>query len=107
DEAHQVSRLVGGLDSSTRDLRMVPLGFLLDRFPIAVRTLSRKLGKQVQLRTEGEVTEVDREVLERLSEPLLHLIQNAVDHGIEDVDKRVSLGKPAEATLILRAWLAG
>ncbi len=107
DEAHQVSRLVGGLDSSTRDLRMVPLGFLLDRFPVAVRTLSRKLGKQVQLRTEGDVTEVDREVLERLAEPLLHLITNAVDHGIEDVEKRTKSGKPAEATLVLRAWLAG
>ena len=86
---------------------MVPLGFLLDRYPIAVRTLSRKLGKQVQLRTEGDVTEVDREVLERLAEPLLHLIQNAVDHGIEDAERRAKTGKPPEATLVLRAWLAG
>jgi two-component system chemotaxis sensor kinase CheA len=107
DEAHQVSRLVGGLDSSTRDLRMVPLGFLLDRFPLAVRTLSRKLGKQVLLRTEGENTEVDREVLERLAEPLLHLVQNAVDHGIEVPEQRARSGKPAEATIVLRAWLAG
>jgi two-component system, chemotaxis family, sensor kinase CheA len=107
DEAHQVSRLVGGLDASTRDLRMVPLGFLLDRYPIAVRSLSRKLAKQVQLRTEGDATEVDREVLERLAEPLLHLIQNAVDHGIEDPERRARAGKPPEATIVLRAWLAG
>ena len=61
----------------------------------------------MQLRTEGEATEVDREVLERLDEPLLHLVQNAVDHGIESRERRPPAGKPAEATITLRSWLAG
>jgi chemotaxis protein histidine kinase CheA len=107
DEGHQVSLLVSQLDAATRDLRMVPLSSLLDRYPVAVRGLARRLGKQVQLRTEGEATEVDREVLERLDEPLLHLVQNAVDHGIESSERRQRLGKPAEATIFLRSWLAG
>ena len=107
DEGHQVSLLVSQLDGATRDLRMVPLSSLLDRYPVAVRGLARRLGKQVQLRTEGEATEVDREVLERLDEPLLHLVQNAVDHGIESTERRQRQGKPAEATIFLRSWLAG
>jgi chemotaxis protein histidine kinase CheA len=107
DEGHQVSLLVSQLDSATRDLRMVPLGSLLDRYPVAVRALARRLGKQVQLTTEGEATEVDREVLERLDEPLLHLVQNAVDHGIETPEQRRRRGKPEEATVRLRSWLAG
>jgi two-component system, chemotaxis family, sensor kinase CheA len=107
DEGHQVSRLVNQLDGSTRELRMVPLASLLERFPVALRTLARRLGKQVQLRTEGEATEVDREVLERLEEPLLHLLQNAVDHGIESPEGRRATGKSAEATITLRSWLAG
>jgi chemotaxis protein histidine kinase CheA len=107
DEGHQVSLLVSQLDGATRDLRMVPLSSLLDRYPVAVRGLARRLGKQVQLRTEGEATEVDREVLERLDEPLLHLVQNAVDHGIESSERRHRQGKPAEATIFLRSWLAG
>ncbi len=106
DEGHQVGLLVSQLDSATRDLRMVPLSSLLDRYPVAVRGLARRLGKQVQLRTEGEATEVDREVLERLDEPLLHLVQNAVDHGIEAPERRQRQGKPAEATLV-PAQLAG
>ena len=107
DEGHQVSLLVSQLDAATRDLRMVPLSSLLDRYPVAVRGLARRLGKQVQLTTEGEATEVDREVLERLDEPLLHLVQNAVDHGIESPEQRRRQGKPAEATICLRSWLAG
>jgi chemotaxis protein histidine kinase CheA len=107
DESHQVGRLVTELDAATRELRMVPIGSLLDRYPVAVRTLARKLGKEVRLISEGEATEVDREVLERLDEPLLHLVQNAVDHGIEDPERRRRVGKPAEATIKLRSWLVG
>jgi two-component system, chemotaxis family, sensor kinase CheA len=107
DEAHQVARLVTELDDATRELRMVPIGSLLERYPVAVRTLARKLDKQVRLRTVGEATEVDREVLERLDEPLLHLVQNAVDHGIEPAARRTLAGKPPEATITLKSWLAG
>jgi chemotaxis protein histidine kinase CheA len=107
DEAHQVARLVTELDGATRELRMVPIGSLLERYPVAVRSLARKLGKQVKLCTVGEATEVDREVLERLDEPLLHLVQNAVDHGIEPPARRSLAGKPPEATIVLTSWLAG
>jgi two-component system chemotaxis sensor kinase CheA len=107
DEGYQVGRLVSELDGSTRDLRMVPISSLLERYPVAVRALSRKLGKQVQLHTDGDATEVDREVLERLDEPILHLVQNAVDHGIEEPAGRAAAGKPPEATIVLRTWLAG
>lgn len=107
DEAHQVARLVTELDGATRELRMVPIGSLLERYPVAVRTLARKLDKQVILVTEGEATEVDREVLEQLDEPLLHLVQNAVDHGIEPPARRVQQGKPPSATITLKSWLSG
>jgi chemotaxis protein histidine kinase CheA len=107
DEGHQIARLVGELDGTTRELRMVPISSLLERYPVMVRALARRLGRQVQLRTEGESTEVDREVLERLDEPLLHLVQNAVDHGVEDPETRRKAGKPAEAIVLLRSWLAG
>src|SRR5207244_536657 len=102
DEGHQVARLITELDETTRDLRMVPISSLFERYPVAVRALARKLGRPVQLRAEGEATEVDRQVLACLDEPLLHLVQNAVDHGVEDPRAREQAGKPAEATVSLR-----
>lgn len=107
EDSYLLSRVVGELDSATRELRMTPLGTLLERFPVPLRSLARSLGREVRLDIEGEQVEVDKNLLEMLEEPLLHLLRNAVDHGIEDPDTRRRLGKPPEATLRVAARLLG
>jgi chemotaxis protein histidine kinase CheA len=107
EESHGLSRVMAELDSATRELRMTPLGTLLERFPVPLRALARSLSREVRLDIEGEQVEVDKELLERLEEPLLHLLRNAVDHGIEDRETRKRLGKPAEATVRVVASVAG
>lgn len=107
EEAHGLSRVVAELDNATRALRMTPLWTLLDRFPVPLRALARSLAREVRLDIEGEQVEVDKTLLEMLEEPLLHLLRNAVDHGIEDAEARKRLGKPAEATVRVAASVAG
>ena len=107
EETHGLSRVVADLDNATRELRMTPLWTLLERFPVPLRTLARSLSREVRLHTEGEQVEVDKALLETLEEPLLHLLRNAVDHGIEDADTRKRLGKPAEASVRISASVAG
>ncbi|HEX7599437.1 MAG TPA: ATP-binding protein, partial [Polyangia bacterium] len=107
EETHGLSRVVGELDSTTRELRLTPLWTLLERFPLPLRTLARSLGRQVRLQTEGEQVEVDKALLEMLEEPLLHLLRNAVDHGIESPEQRLRLAKPVEATVRVSANLIG
>jgi two-component system chemotaxis sensor kinase CheA len=107
EESHALSRVVAELDSATRELRMTPLRTLLEKFPVPLRALARSLSRAVCLQTEGEQVEVDKALLERLEEPLLHLLRNAVDHGIEDPETRKRLGKPAEATVRVVASVAG
>jgi chemotaxis protein histidine kinase CheA len=107
EETHDLSRVVAELDSATRELRMTPLWTLLERFPVPLRGLARSLSREVRLDTEGEQVEVDKALLEMLEEPLLHLLRNAVDHGIEDAETRKRLGKPVEATVRIEASVAG
>ena len=107
EETHGLSRVVAELDNTTRELRMTPLWTLLERFPVPLRALARSLSREVCLHTEGEQVEVDKALLEMLEEPLLHLLRNAVDHGIEDADTRQRLGKPVEATVRVAAVVAG
>ena len=107
EESHGLSRVVAELDSATRELRMTPLGTLLERFPVPLRALARSLSREVHLHSEGEQVKVDKALLEMLEEPLLHLLRNAVDHGIEDAETRKRLGKPAEATVRVAASVAG
>jgi two-component system, chemotaxis family, sensor kinase CheA len=107
EETHGLSRVVGELDATTRELRMTPLWTLLERFPLPLRALARSLDREVRLQTEGEQVEVDKALLEMLEEPLLHLLRNAVDHGIESTERRLRLGKPAEATVRVVANLIG
>jgi chemotaxis protein histidine kinase CheA len=107
DESHTLARLAAELDVSTRDLRMVPLRTLLDRYPVPLRTLARSLGREVAFTVQGDEIDVDKGVLEALEEPLLHLLRNAVDHGIEDPASRKRIGKPGTATLALAAKLVG
>lgn len=106
--------LHGSLDRLTREMhgmvlqiRMLPIGQVFQRFPRLVRDLSHRLGKPVTLVLEGEGTEADKTMIEQLFEPILHLVRNSLDHGIEPPDQRAAAGKPATATLTLRAYRGG
>ncbi|MEH6484528.1 MULTISPECIES: hybrid sensor histidine kinase/response regulator [Pseudomonas] len=103
DFAWQGSRRTQQLYDAALESRMRPFADVLKGQARMVRDLGRSLGKQVRLDIEGESTQVDRDVLERLEAPLTHLLRNAVDHGIEDPQVRVNQGKPAEGRLLLRA----
>ncbi|HEU5208944.1 MAG TPA: chemotaxis protein CheA [Longimicrobiales bacterium] len=103
----QTSRIVRELQSLSLGLRMIPLRPLFQRMQRLVRELSQQSGKQVRLVTEGADTEIDRRMVEALADPLVHMVRNAIDHGIERPDERVAGGKPPEATLRLAAAHAG
>jgi chemotaxis protein histidine kinase CheA len=107
DETHDLERFVGDLDATTHELRMIPVGTLLEHFSLPLRQLARSLGRQIRLQITGEQVEVDKALLEMLEEPLLHLLRNAVDHGVEPPDERSRIGKPAEASVRIAAGLAG
>jgi len=99
----RISRLVSDLQAEIIEARMTPVWQVFDRFPRAVRDLSRQLGKQVRFEMEGEGIELDRAILDELGDPLLHLLRNAVDHGLESPEERQRQGKPAEGRLVLSA----
>ncbi|MGE5548777.1 MAG: chemotaxis protein CheA [Solirubrobacterales bacterium] len=105
--AEEIERLANSLRDTTMGIRMVPIGSLFGRFRRLVRDLSRELGKEVVLTTEGEETELDKTVIERLADPLVHLIRNSIDHGLEAPDERERRGKPAQGTIHLSARHAG
>jgi two-component system, chemotaxis family, sensor kinase CheA len=108
--AEALGRKVGQLNKITRELqelgmsmRMVPLKATFQRMARVVRDLGQRTDKSVRLVTEGEETEIDRSLVEALSDPLLHLVRNAVDHGLEEAAQRVAAGKPETGTVCLRA----
>src|SRR6266853_2679630 len=101
--ALQVSRLSTELQSEIIQARMTPVWQVFDRFPRLVRDLARQLAKQVQFRVEGKEIELDRAILDELGDPLLHLLRNAVDHGIEPATERRRAKKPVEGTIVLAA----
>jgi chemotaxis protein histidine kinase CheA len=107
DEVFRLSALLDTMEGATRSMRMVPVGRLFDRFPRAVRDLSRELGKKIELKVAGHEAEIDREVLTALEEPLLHLLRNAADHGIEPPEQRRSKGKSETGTIWVSAVLTG
>ncbi|MGE5522240.1 MAG: chemotaxis protein CheW [Rhodospirillaceae bacterium] len=105
---------LGQLERNTRDLqdavmsiRMMPISFVFNRFPRVVRDLAGKLGKQAELRTVGEGTELDKGLIEKITDPLTHLVRNSIDHGIESPDERIAAGKPEKGTITLRAFHQG
>ena len=102
-----LDRIVGDLQLAVMKTRMQPVKRLFQKFPRVVRDLARMLGKEVELVLEGEDAEMDKTVLEKLEEPLIHLIRNAVDHGIEPPDERERLGKPRRGTVKLSAYYHG
>jgi two-component system, chemotaxis family, sensor kinase CheA len=97
------SRLIGDLQDEIMTCRMVPVWQVFDRFPRLVRDAARSLGKQVAFEVDGKEIELDRSMLDEIGEPIVHLLRNAVDHGIEAPDVRVAAGKPAEGRLTLSA----
>ncbi|MEO7360033.1 MAG: chemotaxis protein CheA, partial [Gemmatimonadaceae bacterium] len=100
---HDTSRLVSSLQEEVLRTRMVPVGQVFDRFPRLVRDIARDLGKDVTFVTEGREIELDRSLLDAIGDPIVHLLRNAVDHGIESPDVRRGAGKAPKGRLILRA----
>src|SRR3989475_373929 len=103
DLAIQISRLTADLQTEIIQARMTPVWQVFDRFPRLVRDLARQLGKQVAFRVEGKEIELDRTILDELGDPLVHLLRNAVDHGIEPPAERRRRGKNPEAEIVLAA----
>ncbi len=105
--AEEVERLTGDLRDNTLNIRMLPIGTTFGRFKRLVRDLSQELGREVEMTTEGAETELDKTVIERLNDPLVHLIRNSIDHGIEPPDVRESVGKPRAGMLHIAARHSG
>ncbi len=116
-ELSKVARLNSGLEQllqNTKELqesvmriRMLPISFAFNRFPRLIHDLSKKMGKEIELLISGEQTELDKSVMEQISDPLVHLVRNAVDHGIEATDVRIAQGKPEKGTVSLDAYHQG
>jgi two-component system chemotaxis sensor kinase CheA len=105
--AETMDRLSAELRDSTLSIRMVPIGTTFGRFKRLVRDLSGELGKEIDLQTDGAETELDKTVIERLGDPLVHLIRNSCDHGIEKPEVRRAAGKAARGTVRLAAYHTG
>ena len=103
----RLTLLTDDLQDKVRGVRMLPIATLFDLFPRMGRDLAREQGKEITLRIEGAETEVDRQVLEAMKDPLIHLLRNAVDHGIEPPDQREAADKPRRGTIHLRAAQKG
>jgi len=103
----QLARNTRELQESVMQIRMLPISFAFNRFPRIVHDLSRKLAKKVELKLSGEGTELDKTVLEKISDPLVHLVRNALDHGLEIPERRVAAGKQETGTLELAAFHEG
>jgi two-component system chemotaxis sensor kinase CheA len=100
----QLERNTRDLQETVMSIRMVPMSVVFSRFPRVIRDLSQKLGKQIELKTSGESTELDKGLIERITDPLNHLIRNSLDHGIEMPAERTAKGKPASGTITLAAY---
>ncbi|WP_027469245.1 chemotaxis protein CheA [Deefgea rivuli] len=108
DEAiGQLDLLVGDLQNAVMKTRMQPIGRLFQKYPRLARDLARQMGKDVELVITGEETELDKTMLEDLNDPLVHLVRNAVDHGVETTEERIASGKPAKAVVELTATQVG
>ncbi|BCB27556.1 chemotaxis protein CheA [Sulfurimicrobium lacus] len=103
DGMGQLERNTRDLQESVMSIRMMPISFVFSRFPRVVRELANKLNKQVELKTLGEGTELDKGLIEKLADPLTHLIRNSLDHGIEEPEQRISQGKDPKGTITLSA----
>lgn len=102
-----LGRISGEIQELVTKLRMVPISYVFDRFPRLVRDLCKSLGKEVRLEVEGKETELDRTVVDEIGESLVHLIRNALDHGIETPEEREAKGKKREGTVRISAYQEG
>jgi two-component system chemotaxis sensor kinase CheA len=100
-------RRLGEMQDGILEVRMVPLGQVFDRLARVVRQISREVGKEIRLVITGAETEIDKLIVEELSDPLMHMIRNAIDHGIEAGQRRVEVGKPLAGTIALNAYQKG
>jgi two-component system, chemotaxis family, sensor kinase CheA len=107
ESADSLEKLSSGMQQAMRDTRMIPISIIFSKFPRLVRDLSRKLGKPVELALVGEDTEIDRSLVEALSDPLTHVIRNSLDHGLEFPEERVRLGKPEKGRITVSARRQG
>ncbi|WP_295628681.1 chemotaxis protein CheW, partial [uncultured Nitrosomonas sp.] len=103
----QLERNTRDLQESVMSIRMMPISFVFSRYPRVVRDFAAKLNKRVELRTVGENTELDKGLIEKIADPLTHLVRNSLDHGVEVAEKRIAAGKPAHGTITLRAFHQG
>lgn len=104
DSLSQIGKIVTILQQDVMTIRMLPIEIVFNTLPRMVRDLARKTGKEINLLIEGQETEVDRSVIEHLRDPLMHLLRNAADHGIESPDKREAIGKPKTGTITVSAF---
>ena len=103
----QLGKIVCDLQEMSLSLRMVPIAASFQKMARVIRDLSLKLGKQIHMETEGEETELDKTVVDQIGDPLLHMVRNSVDHGIESPEVRTASGKPAEGKITLKAYHQG
>ena len=107
DTLSQLGRISGDIQELVTKLRMVPVSFTFDRFPRLIRDLCKTLNKNVELVLEGEDTDLDRTVIDEIGDPMVHLIRNSMDHGIEHPEERKALGKPEKGILKIAAYQEG
>jgi two-component system chemotaxis sensor kinase CheA len=107
EAANQLDMLVVNLQNSVMKTRMQPIGRLFKKFPRLARDLARQLGKDIELDVQGEETEIDKTMIDDLNDPLVHLIRNAVDHGVESPEQRLEVGKPPQSIVRLSARQEG
>jgi two-component system chemotaxis sensor kinase CheA len=107
DITEDIARTTQALQDVILNLRMVPIEQVFNRFPTMVRNVSKELNKRIRLNMEGKETELDRTVIDEIGDPLVHLLRNSMDHGIETPEKRKQLGKPEEGTIDLKAYHSG
>src|SRR5690606_6006160 len=104
ETVERMARVSGNLQTIILNMRMVPIEQVFNRFPRMVRQLSRDLNKKIDLQIIGAETELDRTVIDEIGDPLVHLIRNAIDHGIEQPEERIKAGKPEVGTVKLKAY---
>ncbi len=102
-----LERITTNLHDAVMKVRMVPVETVFNRFPRMIRDISKDLRKDIVLKMTGEETELDRTVIDEIGDPLIHMLRNSADHGIESMEKRKALGKPAEGNIYLRAYQDG
>ncbi len=107
DTAEKMSRTIGYLQDVMLSVRMMPLETIFSRYPRMVRQVSKEIGKQIQFDINGAQTEIDRAIIDELGDPLLHLLRNSMDHGIELPDIRIKAGKSATGSISLNAFYSG